>query len=149
MPKPEQAMWQRLQPLLKPYGHFERVENAFGSGMPDVNYCVQGHEGWIELKARERWPRLPTDPVVLAHYTPEQRRWARRRVRAGGTVWWLLRADMEHVLLPGMVAADLYDREEAPSKTKLWDSAVWLADAALDPVAIRGLAIALAGQRGI
>lgn len=144
MPKPEQKMWQELGPLLRPYGHFERVENAFGSGMPDVNYCIQGREGWIELKARERWPLSPVAPVTLAHYTPQQMRWARRRVRAGGKVLWLLRANTEHVLLKGEVAADLYDREEAPSKERLYDSALWIGSGKLDPYMVRGLVTFLA-----
>jgi hypothetical protein len=47
------------------------------SGVPDMNYCVGGVEGWIELKA--------TEGVALT-IRPGQVSWIERRVRAGGRV---------------------------------------------------------------
>lgn len=128
MSRPEQLLWQHVGPLVRPYGHFERVENAFGSGMPDVTFCVQSAEGWLELKSRDRWPGGALGaPVTLPHYTAEQRRWARRRALAGGRVRWLLRVAApvhEYVLLGGVAAAHLYEHG-APSYEDLLAAALW------------------------
>jgi hypothetical protein len=137
-------MWQTLGPLVKPYGHFERVENAFGSGMPDVNYCVSGTEGWLELKARPRWPKNPTDHVALDHYTDQQRRWCKTRCRAKGNVWWMLKCDTEHVLLRGDAAALLYDGKHIVTKAVLFECASWISTGIPDPTAVRSLCRTLA-----
>lgn len=39
-----------VRPFLAGHGDHERVENSVGSGTPDVNYAIEGVEGWIELK---------------------------------------------------------------------------------------------------
>ena len=46
---PEQKFWQLLKPHVP--GHVNRIENTVGVGIPDVTYCYQGTETWIELKA--------------------------------------------------------------------------------------------------
>ena len=48
-----------------------------GGGIPDSNYCLGGHEGWIEYKQTTGW----TVPL-----RPEQVGWIARRVRHGGRV---------------------------------------------------------------
>jgi hypothetical protein len=30
---------------------WDRIENGVGVGMPDINYCLSGIEGWIEMKS--------------------------------------------------------------------------------------------------
>ena len=50
----EAALWRRVRKGLP--GHLVRVENAVEAGTPDVNYCIDGAEGWIELKQLDRWP---------------------------------------------------------------------------------------------
>jgi len=45
-------------------GHFERVENAVGTGTPDVDYCVAGVAGKIELKYAVRHPVRASTPVL-------------------------------------------------------------------------------------
>lgn len=53
-----------------------------GGGIPDSNYCIEGHDGWIEYKQTTGWA------VTLR---PEQVGWIARRVRNGGTVWIAVR----------------------------------------------------------
>ena len=77
------------------------VENYVGPGTPDVNYT----EGWIELKWLRAWPKRPGTPVILEHYSPEQRAWALKRRRVGGQVWMLLQVRQEWLLIDGAVAA--------------------------------------------
>lgn len=67
-------------------------------GMPDVNYCIDGEEGWIELKSVDNWPKRPDTPIRLPHYTVEQRAWQRQRGEAGGKVFILLRVEREYML---------------------------------------------------
>lgn len=77
------------------------VENPARPGTPDVNYIG----GWIELKWLRRWPTRADTLVAIDHYTKQQRAWARRRIRRGGTCWWMLQVGREWLLLDGAVAA--------------------------------------------
>lgn len=76
-----------------------------GRGVPDVNFCVNGIEGWIENKITSGWK---------VKVRPEQVGWAERRTRAGGRVFiavrakgperdelWLLRAGAARLLVEG------------------------------------------------
>lgn len=78
------------------------VENPAYPGTPDVNYTV----GWIELKWLRRWPtNCDKSPVLVHHFTPQQRVWLRKRVRAGGRAYLLLQVGQEWLLFRGDVAA--------------------------------------------
>ena len=77
------------------------VENPVGPGTPDVNH----NHGWIELKWLRAWPRREATPVVIDHYTPQQRVWALRRRHRGGMVHLLLQCRREWILLDGAWAA--------------------------------------------
>jgi hypothetical protein len=104
----EKDLSKMLMKKMKPFGHFVRIENMTGVGMPDVSYCVEGHEGFIENKWRERWPAKPSDVVTLDHFTPQQRIWIRSRCAAKGKVWVLLEVEKpvaSYFLLPGLWAA--------------------------------------------
>lgn len=63
-----------------PEAHWQAVESwSTGQGVPDMNYCLEGCDGWIENKSTEAW--------ALAHpLSPEQVAWMERRHRAGGRV---------------------------------------------------------------
>lgn len=100
----EHDLWHRLRDAAKTYGHFERIENMVGRGRPDVNYCVVGVEGNIELKQIAAWPKKPETVVEVDHFTPQQRIWIRTRLSAGGRVYVLLqvvRPTAVYMLLPG------------------------------------------------
>lgn len=63
--------------------HFQSVETwSTGSGVPDINYCIEGSEGWVEFKLTE------ANAVVLA---AEQVAWIERRTRVGGRVFVAVR----------------------------------------------------------
>jgi len=87
---PESNLSKVLMKRLKSVGHATRIENLASSGMPDVSYCVDGCEGFIENKWLLAWPRDPARIVALKHYTAQQRIWHESRARAGGKVWVLL-----------------------------------------------------------
>lgn len=86
----EKDLWATMRDHVKTHGHFERIENMVGRGRPDVNYCVRGVEGNIELKQIRSWPALPDTVVKIEHFSPQQRNWLRTRTSAGGRVYVLL-----------------------------------------------------------
>lgn len=63
-------------------GHVSQVEAAASAaGIPDLDYCVGGNEGHIELKYghKNKMPEL----------RPSQVRWFKKRVGAGGSPFFL------------------------------------------------------------
>jgi hypothetical protein len=86
----ESDLWKTMRDKVAAHGHFERIENMVGRGRPDVNYCVRGHEGNIELKQIKQWPAREETVVELDHFTAQQRLWIRRRCAARGRVYVLL-----------------------------------------------------------
>lgn len=60
-----------------PGAHWDRIENAIGIGMPDVNVAFNRFEYWIELK-RIYGSEPGTMPVRVA-----QRQWIKHRYEAG------------------------------------------------------------------
>src|SRR5262245_18814529 len=80
----EHDLWVMLRDRMKLVGHFARIENMVGRGMPDVTYCIRSIEGFIELKHADAWPVRPDTVLELKHYTPQQRIWSQWRMKAGG-----------------------------------------------------------------
>jgi hypothetical protein len=77
-----------------PQFDFQPVEmGVLASGVPDLNYCYRGVEGWIELKATKAY-RVRVEKGQVA--------WISRRVRRGGRVVVAVRrADDELWLIGG------------------------------------------------
>ncbi len=59
-------------------GDLVRIENVAGAGLPDLNWCIDGVEVWIELKIYTR------KRVLLRKL---QYAWSIRRSRYGGRVY--------------------------------------------------------------
>lgn len=70
--------------------HCHRVENAAGSGMPDVEGFYNS-QFWLELKCSP----LPINggPVDVGHLRPKQIEWLHNRWLVGGNAWILLRVE--------------------------------------------------------
>jgi hypothetical protein len=78
----EASVWQHLKSLNLP-GHLDRIEShATSVGRPDVNYCIDGVTGDIELKFYD----ASKGGFVLR---PSQNAWMMQRVRADGEVFIL------------------------------------------------------------
>jgi hypothetical protein len=111
---PEKRLWERLRDgwglqIKQAGGRIERVENAVGAGMPDVNGCLSGVEFWIELKVAPKWGvRRPT---FRAHrgLEPAQINWLLSEYRAGGKSFVLAQIDKEVFLVPGELAQTFND----------------------------------------
>lgn len=55
----EANLWKWLRSSL-PKGHYSRIESETSAGFPDINYCIQGVEGNLELKvARHAHSKYP------------------------------------------------------------------------------------------
>ena len=74
------------------------VENIVKVGTPDVEFVG----GWLEVKRTREWPAREATIVRLEHdLTDDQRRWIRRRVKAGGVAWVLIQIDRTYMLFHG------------------------------------------------
>lgn len=92
------------------------VENSVRPGTPDIN-CARG---WIECKWLRRWPKnCDTSPVLLDHFTPQQRIWLSRRWETGGGAWLLFQVGHEWLLFTGDVAAKHVGRATRPELREL------------------------------
>lgn len=102
----ESKVFKRLRErITRPEDRFERVENGMIDGMPDVNYCLAGCEGWLELKA----PRLPKHGAtrLLGGSEPfkvDQANWFLRQTRARGRCGLFIATNDLLLLIPGSTA---------------------------------------------
>lgn len=92
----ETTFWSdRLRPMLVKQSqalrlkhHFQRVENYAGDGTPDVDYCIAGVAGKLELKYADGGVRESTPVLGRGHgLRRSQIIFASRRTWAGGVVW--------------------------------------------------------------
>jgi hypothetical protein len=87
------------------------VENKVRPGTPDVE-CIAG---WLELKWLRRWPQnAEASPVLIPHFTPQQRVWLRRRWIRGGAAYVLLKVSDEWLLFDGLTASQILGRATQP-----------------------------------
>ena len=97
----ERNLWRWLAQARKVYGgdlHMSRIENAVGSGAPDVTGTFRGRRFDIELKTCDR-PKRAATPVRFV-VQPSQRVWRRLEARAGGYPYLLLQIATERFLAP-------------------------------------------------
>jgi hypothetical protein len=111
--------------------HFERVENAVASGTPDVDYCISGSSGKLELKYAQKHPAKQTTPVLGRGngLRRSQIVWIARRLHAGGRVFvgigtpkttWII--DTKVLSVGDLASLDLL------SPMQLREISVWLSD---------------------
>ena len=99
-------------------GHLDlqSIEDKYSKGIPDLNYCAEGTEGWIELKIMVGWPAMENTPITsaLRHLTPEQCNWMRRRTRHGGRTFLFIKimTTREFMLFKGEDAREVKDATE-------------------------------------
>ena len=106
-----------------PQAHWQSVETwSTGQGVPDLNYCIEGREGWIELKAAKG---------LKVKFQPHQIAWLERRYRSGGRVWvavrkrtltidqlWLVGGEHARELLTAGISSSLV--EDAPRLARVY-----------------------------
>lgn len=86
----------------------DRIENIVGVGNPDVNYCIEGIEGWIEIKAPKEPVRAYTPLFGSNHrLSQDQKNWFLRQKNCGGKGYVLIVTDKNRwILIDGCKHAD-------------------------------------------
>lgn len=80
----EKRLWDTLKEGMDHTGHFDRIEShATSQGRPDVNYCIDGREGDIELKIYDR----KRGGFILR---ASQNAWFCNRIRSGSSRAFIL-----------------------------------------------------------
>lgn len=98
------------QHLLKPLDRIDRIENGVGVGMPDINFCADGKECWIEQKNGIE-PARPATPFFGSNHklSQDQKNWFKRQVDAGGRCFVLVATNKMWYLVEGKWADHLND----------------------------------------
>lgn len=117
----EARLWQWLRKRL-PEGHFTRIESESSPGVPDVNYCVRGSEGWIELKASK--PMRSGHPFRRKGLRPEQLRWIEKHLHHDGVIWIIASVGSQVYTIPGTQADEFNEMSVADLENASW----WTAD---------------------
>lgn len=85
---PEQKFYYLIKEHIP--GHVNRIENSTGVGIPDVNFCFDGLETWLELKANVNLLCAEEEVIQIPFGTKRLRDsqiiWHGQRVNAGGRV---------------------------------------------------------------
>ena len=77
-------------------------------GIPDKTYSTkQGVRGWIEAKFADSWPRRPSTPLRLPHYTAEQKAFLLLEGEFCGYCWLMVRVDRDIFLFDHYAAQDV------------------------------------------
>lgn len=117
----EKQEYQHLKKNM-PQGHdrLDRIENIAGIGTPDINYCIEGVEGWIEMKsARER--SRPNSKLLKHKLIQGQMNWFLKQRNAKGRAYILIATDLRWILIDGRFA----DRINDFSVGQLLENADW------------------------
>lgn len=111
--RPERNFFEQLRRnLAKSYGapiDLQRIENTTCNGVPDLNYCISGCDGWAELKAWERI-RL-SGRFTIPKLREEQAAWLGKRAGMGGRAYLLCRINKDVVLIDGRIVPYLFNKE--------------------------------------
>ncbi|MEK0324564.1 MAG: hypothetical protein QQN63_02575 [Nitrosopumilus sp.] len=125
----ESYLWTKIDKAMETWEgdyHFTRHEDKSRPGIPDVSYGMLGVNGWIELKARDKWPVDPEKLVRFRHeLTRPQRRFQRKRGAAAGHVFVMLivgrKNNAEYLLFPWQTEMHL----EASTRAELYELACY------------------------
>lgn len=67
--------------------HWQRIENSVGEGVPDINFCLDSLEHWVESK----WTPSVNGARFSHPLNRAQCAWLLARVHAQGSAWVLAR----------------------------------------------------------
>lgn len=118
----ETTDWKNLRNnLKKPKDRIERIESTV-TGMFDINYCIGGVEGWIELKSPLEPARDTTKLMASKHNVSiDQANWAMTQLAAGGRAYFMISTNKRWILIHGMHA----DNINKMTVSELLEIALW------------------------
>lgn len=116
--------------LPKRSDRIDRIENLVVAGMPDINYCIDGIDGWIEMKSPKEPLRESSKLFADNHkLNQDQKNWFLRQYNAGGRAFILICTDVRWMLIDGSLADIINDM----TGDELWKIANWsMSKAAFD-----------------
>ena len=85
----------------------DRIENLMLLGMPDVNFCAEGAEVWMEIKSPTE-PKRETTPLFGSNHklSQDQKNWFLRQNNAGGIGIILICTDQRWIYIDACLWAD-------------------------------------------
>jgi len=86
--------------------HWQRIENSVGEGVPDINFCLDGVEFWVECK----WTPSVKGARFSHPLTAGQCAWLLKRVHAGRSAWVLARRVDTFKLWHGSWAREILEK---------------------------------------
>lgn len=100
----------------------DRVENPLVTGMPDINFCSEGVECWIEQKSPTE-PKRSTTALFGSNHkvSQDQANWMLRQRQAGGRCYFLIATDKRWILIAGGLA----DKINTMTVAELVDNSLW------------------------
>lgn len=116
----EKRLWDYIRTNIGTKGHFDRIESGLTvQGRPDVNYCINGVVGDIELKVYDK-------KKGGLCFRPAQITWMKKRMAAGGRVFAIGRFDKTFYVVRGedVVLLDLL-HNKTPEHWYLAADGVW------------------------
>lgn len=105
----EKTDWRLFRDKIKfKMDRVDRIENGVGVGMPDINFCGNGVESWIEMKSPKE-PKREDTPLFGSNHrlSQDQKNWFKRQIDAGGRAWILIGTDKRWLLIHGKYADEL------------------------------------------
>lgn len=101
------------------YDRLERVENVCGSGNPDINFCSEGVECWIEMKSPKEPVRKTSKLFGDNHpLLQTQKNWFLRQKNAKGRAYILIATDKRWMLIDGCRYGDEVNNMTVTQLTK-------------------------------
>jgi hypothetical protein len=92
-----------LATKLKPLGHYSRIENIAGSGIPDIHFFSEAHgDNWVEVKI------VKGNQI---YFRTAQITWMGKRQACNGSVSIVARKDDYIYILPSVLILDKEMRE--------------------------------------
>lgn len=99
--------------------HITRIENAVGSGTPDVEGCFNGVQFWWELKVGS----VDKKGNVKVSFRPTQIPWLKRRCLVGGKAFAIIKIGREKFCLPGP-SLSMFQGEDNVSLDQMRDASI-------------------------
>lgn len=84
----ESGLWSWIKAGLPAYAHASRIENMIGKAMPDIEFCLNREQVWIESKVLKGLVRNGSRGTL--RFENGQREWAHARWAAGGLSFVLI-----------------------------------------------------------
>ena len=102
----------------------DRIENVVVIGMPDINFCSENVECWIEQKSPKEPVRGTTRLFGSNHkVSQDQMNWFQRQLDAGGNAYFLIVTDKRWMLIGGELADEINNMTvDELLKASLWST---------------------------